>query len=279
MNSSQLNWDRIPSKIKKAIEYSLEHLEEKKFVLNETNFEQFDDLTWDLLTCYLKQLLHLNFAFNKFIKLPARISALTHLQTLNLTKNQLEHLPDSIVSLSQLRILKLSQNKLVDLPSNFGSLKSLEILDLTGNRLNSTIFTNDFLRLNRLRALYLGDNLFEKFVEENVENFPNLQILVLRHNRIRQISPQLIKLTQLKELHIQQNQIEVLPPVFGKFDLNNPKHIYRFEPNPFVPELALQMNHFGRLANFLTSEIYREIYQNFFLRFDEESPKKSSKLH
>ena len=48
MNSTHLNWERIPSKIKKAIEHSLEHLEEQKFVLNETNTEQIDDYTWDL---------------------------------------------------------------------------------------------------------------------------------------------------------------------------------------------------------------------------------------
>lgn len=55
----------------------------------------------------------------------------------------------------------------------------------------------------------------------------------------------------------------------GKLDLGNAKHIYRFEPNPFIPELALQMNNFVRLTNYLKSEEYREIYQNYFLNFDD----------
>ena len=61
--------------------------------------------------------------------------------------------------------------------------------------------------------------------------------------------------------------------VVGKLDLGNVKHIYRFEPNPFIPELALQMNNFVRLANYLKSEEYREIYQNYFLNFDDNEMK------
>jgi hypothetical protein len=40
--------------------------------------------------------------------------------------------------------------------------------------------------------------------------------LVLRHNRLRHIPKELARLVQLKELHIQQNQINVLPPAFGE---------------------------------------------------------------
>lgn len=63
----------------------------------------------------------------------------------------------------------------------------------------------------------------------------------------------------------------------GKLDLANVKHIYRFEPNPFIPELALQMNNFIRLANYLKSEDYREIYQNYFLNFDDNEMKDMGK--
>ncbi len=40
--------------------------------------------------------------------------------------------------------------------------------------------------------------------------------LVLRHNRLRHLPKEFARLPQLKELHIQQNQINVLPPAFGK---------------------------------------------------------------
>ena len=63
--------------------------------------------------------------------------------------------------------------------------------------------------------------------------------------------------------------------------MGNVKHIYRFEPNPFIPELALQMSNLTRLANYLKSDDYREIYQNYFLNFDDndtkEIPKKTNK--
>lgn len=84
MFHSNLNWDRIPTKIKRAMEASLEHLDEHKFVLNDTNIEVIDDYCWDLskewsrvtkhlnkvfllVTCHLKQLLHMNLAHNKLI--------------------------------------------------------------------------------------------------------------------------------------------------------------------------------------------------------------------
>ncbi len=59
--------------------------------------------------------------------------------------------------------------------------------------------------------------------------------------------------------------------------MGNVKHIYRFEPNPFIPELALQMNNLTRLANYLKSEEYREIYQNYFLNFDDNETKETTK--
>ena len=48
MFNSNLNWDRIPTKIKRAIEASLEHLDEHKFIFNDTNTEFIDDYCWDL---------------------------------------------------------------------------------------------------------------------------------------------------------------------------------------------------------------------------------------
>ena len=59
----------------------------------------------------------------------------------------------------------------------------------------------------------------------------------------------------------------------GQLDLTNAKHIFRFEPNPFIPELALQMSSLTRLANYLKSDTYREIYQNYFINFDDHETK------
>jgi hypothetical protein len=130
--------------------------------------------------------------------LPSQISNLTHLQTLNLTNNHLEELPSSIISLAHLRILKLGHNYLCSLPRSFGSLKSLEILDLTGNDLNEENITKDFFQLSKsinlisyshrdyfffegnLRALYLGDNLFETFPNEHLDKLQSLQIVSRR---------------------------------------------------------------------------------------------------
>ncbi len=59
----------------------------------------------------------------------------------------------------------------------------------------------------------------------------------------------------------------------GQLDLGNVKHVYRFEPNPFLPKLALQMSNSTRLASYLKSDAYKEIYQNYFLNFDDKDTK------
>ena len=56
MLNSNFNWDGIPSKIKRAIETSLEHLNEHKFLLNDTNIEYIDDYCWDLSKSSERQL-------------------------------------------------------------------------------------------------------------------------------------------------------------------------------------------------------------------------------
>ena len=48
MFSSNLNWERIPTKIKRAMETSLERLDEHRFVLNDTHTEFIDDYCWEL---------------------------------------------------------------------------------------------------------------------------------------------------------------------------------------------------------------------------------------
>lgn len=52
-------------------------------------------------------------------------------------------------------------------------------------------------------------------------------------------------------------------------DLGNSKHIYRFEPNPFIPNLGLLMNSLTRLGSYLKTDEYKEIYQEYFLNFDD----------
>jgi hypothetical protein len=59
--------------------------------------------------------------------------------------------------------------------------------------------------------------------------------------------------------------------------LGNVKHIYRFESNPFIPELASQMSNLTRLANYLKSDEYRGIYQNYFMNFDDNETKEITK--
>ena len=61
---------------------------------------------------------------------------------------------------------------------------------------------------------YTYVDVVESFMCDIVHIFSSQ--LVLRHNRLRHLPKELARLPQLKELHIQQNQINVLPPAFGE---------------------------------------------------------------
>lgn len=91
-----------------------------------------------------------------------------------------------------------SMNKLTTLPRGFGAFPVLEVLDLTYNNLNESSLPGNFFMLGKLffvciklkaafglysiinletlRALYLGDNDFEK-VPSGIGNLKNLQIV------------------------------------------------------------------------------------------------------
>ncbi|CAF0771753.1 unnamed protein product, partial [Didymodactylos carnosus] len=174
-NSNRMNntdWNRIPSKVRKAIEDCLEKGGEN-FDLNDIQLDSFVDF-WNLFSSHLRRLIQLNLSHNKFKSLPQNIADLSHLQVLNLTNNNLEELPLTISVLSKLRILKLGFNRLSTLPVSLGSCYTLEILDLTGNELNENTIPNSFFKL-KIRALYLGDNKFET-IPTNIEYLENLQI-------------------------------------------------------------------------------------------------------
>jgi hypothetical protein len=66
----------------------------------------------------------------------------------------------------------------------------------------------------------------------------NLQILVLRENDIIDLPKQLGACQKLKELHIQGNRLQVIPPELGALDLIDPHDenakTLRVENNPSV---------------------------------------------
>ncbi|CAL4065556.1 unnamed protein product, partial [Meganyctiphanes norvegica] len=166
-----------------------------------------------------------------------------------------------------------SMNRLDSLPRGFGSFPLLEVLDVTYNNISEETLPGNFFMLESLRALYLGDNDFEKLSTE-IKNFKNLQILVLRDNDIIELPREVGELTRLRELHIQGNRLEVLPPEIGQLDLLGSRSCLRLENNPWVPMIADQLllgpSH---VMDMLRNESYKFVYQRHVTGNTQPPPK------
>ncbi|XP_050005424.1 leucine-rich repeat-containing protein 40 isoform X2 [Alexandromys fortis] len=166
---------------------------------------------------------------NQLTSLPSAIRELDNLQKLNVSHNKLEMLPEEITSLKNLKALHLQHNELTCLPEGFEQLSSLEDLDLSSNRLAAVpagfALLSSLLRLNlssnqlkslpaeisrmkRLKHLDCDSNLLET-VPPDVGSMESLELLYLRRNKLR-VLPEFPSSRQLKELHLGENQIEML---------------------------------------------------------------------
>jgi Leucine-rich repeat (LRR) protein len=185
------------------------------------------------------------------------------LEILTLFNNQIEELPTAISSLPKLRILNVGMNRLVSLGRGFGACPSLEILDLSHNKLSEEGLPGNFWMMETLRALYMGDNYFQTISPE-IGRLKNLQIFVIRNNVNLSFIPREIGYcTRLRELHVQGNLIQWLPPEIGSLDLGTSRSIIRLEDNPLAPVLADQWalgpHH---LLDYVKTEAYKTLYNN-----------------
>jgi len=166
-----------------------------------------------LVTMY--NLTRITLTHNKISAVPPALANLNNLEILNLFNNQITELPTSLSSMPKLRILNLGwkfstrslptlhltyllfvfyhrMNKLNALPRGFGAFPVLEVLDLTYNNLNESSLPGNFFMIESLRALYLGDNDFERIPAE-IGNLKNLQIVIIsKQNMLDYFSWQVI---------------------------------------------------------------------------------------
>lgn len=166
---------------------------------------------------------------NQLTSLPSAIRELDNLQKLNVSHNRLNMLPEEITSLKNLKVLHLQHNELTCIPEGFEHLSSLEDLDLSNNRLATVpagfALLSSLLRLNlssnqlktlpaeisrmqRLKHLDCDSNLLET-VPPDMGSMESLELLYLRRNKLR-VLPDFPSSRQLKELHLGENQIEML---------------------------------------------------------------------
>ncbi|KAI5769639.1 LRRC40 [Gulo gulo luscus] len=168
---------------------------------------------------------------NQLTSLPSAIRELENLQKLNVSHNKLQILPEEIINLKNLKGLYLQHNELTCIPEGFEQLFNLEDLDISNNRLTTVPASfsslSSLVRLNlssnqlkslpaeisgmkRLKHLDCNSNLLEA-VPPELANMESLELLYLRRNKLRFL-PEFPSCRLLKELHVGENQIEILGP-------------------------------------------------------------------
>ncbi|XP_068948896.1 leucine-rich repeat-containing protein 40-like [Petaurus breviceps papuanus] len=166
---------------------------------------------------------------NLLTSLPCAIGELENLQKLNVSHNKLKILPEELTKLRNLKGLFLQYNELTGVPEGFGQLHKLEELDLSNNRLTalpaSFSSLSNLMRLNiacnqvkdlpaeitgmkRLKHLDCTSNCLETISSE-LASMESLELLYLRRNKLRFL-PEFPSCILLKELHVGENQIEML---------------------------------------------------------------------
>lgn len=156
---------------------------------NQVSIEQLEYVTCNNLNSLegiekLKKVKYLEIAESQLSEIPSTFTTLKTLRTLNLTNNQFREIPRAVFSLKNLEELIITNNKIEYVASDIATLKNLRMLNLSGNKITD-----------------LGDG-----VSELVE----LEYLSLSTNRLISL-PNLERLTKLRSLDINNNQIGLLP--------------------------------------------------------------------
>lgn len=157
----------------------------------------------------IPQLVELHLEATNIEELPAAVGDLRNLRILNLSNNRLTSLPESVGLLTSLIALLVGDNCLVSLPPSCARLRRLERLDLARNTLAAV--PEWFEKLSALRHLDLGGNTtFDPDSLAYLGSLPALTHLYLRQVQMRVIPRNLWRLTTLKQLDLDDNQLEEL---------------------------------------------------------------------
>ncbi|XP_037001192.2 leucine-rich repeat-containing protein 40 isoform X3 [Artibeus jamaicensis] len=154
----------------------------------------------------LENLQKLNVSHNKLKQLPEEITNLRNLKGLYLQHNELTCLPEGFEQLFNLEDLDLSNNHLTTVPVSFSSLFSLVRLNLSSNQLKN--LPAEISGMKRLKHLDCNSNLLETIPPE-LAGMESLELLYLQRNKLRFL-PAFPSCKLLKELHVGENQIEML---------------------------------------------------------------------
>ena len=137
----------------------------------------FLNIPLSILICFF------SIACNREIDLSALSKTDSNKKSLNLSQKNVQHWED-LSKFSELKILEANFTKLTAIPSSVNSLSKLEILNLYGNDITSV------------------ENL-------DFRSLPNLEVLLLGANSLKQLSPNLKQAKKLRILSLDRNPITI----------------------------------------------------------------------
>jgi Leucine-rich repeat (LRR) protein len=114
--------------------------------------------------------------------------------------------------LENIRELDVIHNRLERLPTHLGRLQHLTRLDLRYNHLSHLPTLRS---MAQLKELQLGYNKLQQLGDLAAMLPPDLTLLDVRDNKIREIPASIAKLTALERLELSNNDISNLPPELG----------------------------------------------------------------
>lgn len=170
------------------------------------------------LFIHLTDLLFLDLSHNKLETLPPQTRRLVNLQTLILADNPLELFQlRQLPSLQNLECLNMrnTQRTLQNFPTSLDSLLNLSELDLSQNALPK--IPDCLYNMPTLKRLNLSDNEISE-LSSGVEFWQKLETLNLSRNKLTSLPVSICKLTNLRRLYLNDNQLdfEGIPSGIGK---------------------------------------------------------------
>jgi len=274
LNLSKNRISKLPEGVFKGLKnIRLLDLKENKL----TAFEEFPE-TGKLDSIFL--------SYNQ-LKYIAGFEKCPNLTVLDLKSNKLEKLNPDISLLKELKTLDISNNDLSDIPTEIGFMTKLVRVSLEGNPLKSirssvrsagTEVLKKYLRektdvsqsksevvkeFNKISQIDVWDQFIKDFLVAGKELTVtgkginqihdkfcalNLIVLDLSKNNISEINPNLINLTNLQKLRLNDNKIECFPgDILIQF--------------PVLEELELRGNKLKTLLDDIPPEYYFEFFQ------------------
>lgn len=149
--------------------------------------------------------------YNKLTLLPSMSKFKLPLQELFLQCNKIEELHENFfVACQNLTLLNISNNMLIHFPSVEGLRCQLERLYATNNCLTDRVL-EALLSFKNLKIVHAAYNRFTVFPEIRVNDWSDMEELVLSGNRIIHLPESLTNLKHLRVLRVHSNQLQSVP--------------------------------------------------------------------